>query len=68
MKRKVSVVMVSLLMFLVIFYPRLVISESQGDLNFELSKELTEVQVINSEEINLNNDKNMKNQELLLLK
>lgn len=68
MKRKVSVVMVSLLMFLVIFYPRLVISESQGDLNFELSKELTEVQVINSEEINLNNDENMKNQELLLLK
>lgn len=68
MKRKVSVVMVSLLIFLVIFYPRLVISESQGDLNFELSKELTEVQVINSEEINLNNDKNMKNQELLLLK
>lgn len=68
MKRKVSVVMVSLLMFLVIFYPRSVISESQGDLSFELSKELTEVQVINSEEINLNNDENMNNQELLLLK
>lgn len=52
MRRKVSVVMVSLLIFVVIFYPRTAISESQINLSFELSKEVTEVQVINDENIN----------------
>ncbi|HCM89396.1 MULTISPECIES: hypothetical protein [Vagococcus] len=52
MRRKVSVVMVSLLIFVAIFYPRTAISESQRNLSFELSKEVTEVQVINDENIN----------------